>query len=58
MSSSPGRTADRPESHAESTMRDGGLRSRSRSYTVSGPSANSSAENRGLSARNVPCAAM
>ena len=36
----------------------GAARRRSRSYTVSGPSASMTEENIGLSARNRPCAAM
>jgi len=47
-----------PESQLGSTSQRGPRRSRSRSYTVSGPSSSRSEENSGLSARNVPCAAM
>ena len=46
-----------PESQADSTIRCGARPSCSRSCTVRGPSAISSAENIGLSARNLPWAA-
>ncbi len=46
------------ELQLDRTTRYGARFSRSRSYTVSGPSSSSMAENSGLSPRNVPCAAM
>jgi len=46
-----------PELQLPRTTRYGARFSRSRSYTVSGPSSSSIAENSGLSERNVPCAA-
>jgi hypothetical protein len=55
--SSPGPAVDSAESQAASIMVRGALPRRSRSYTVSGPSASSSEENSGLSARKLPCAA-
>ena len=55
--SSPGPAVDSAESQAASMMVRGALPRRSRSYTVSGPSASSSEENSGLSARKLPCAA-
>ena len=56
-SSSAPTGASTPDSHADSTRRCGATRSRSRSWTVSGPSAISSEENSGLSGRKRPCAA-
>jgi hypothetical protein len=56
-SSSPVRTAETAAWQAGSTTTDGARRRRSRSYTVSGPSASSSEENIGLSARKLPWAA-
>ena len=46
--------ADVPTLHADSTTTSGIDVARSRSYTVSGPSARASVENSGLSVRNVP----
>src|SRR6266700_7886279 len=57
-SSSAPAGAEIPESQLERTRRYGARRSRSRSWTVSGPSSRRSEENSGLSARNLPWAAM
>ena len=57
-SSSAPTDAATPESQLERIIQYGAWPSRSRSCTVSGPSSSWIDENKGLSARKVPCAAM